>query len=131
MIVKSKDDVIGTKGDASGNKWHSLRLLHAEDGVGVIWHYPGQENLCAERTAADTAGLNERPGTLTNEIVRLTEGSTRGLWINSGIVTEYSGMNANPIRARTIAGTPSNQQAFNKEFPIHFPLLTYNQSYLE
>ena len=35
MIVKSKDDVVGTKGDARGDKWHSLRLLHEEDGMGV------------------------------------------------------------------------------------------------
>ena len=35
MIVKTKDDVVGTKGEASGDKWHSLRLLHKEDGMGV------------------------------------------------------------------------------------------------
>ncbi len=35
MIVKTLEDVIGTKGDAHGDKWHSLRLLHEEDGMGV------------------------------------------------------------------------------------------------
>jgi L-ectoine synthase len=35
MIVKRLEDVVGTKGDAHGNKWHSLRLLHGEDGMGV------------------------------------------------------------------------------------------------
>ena len=35
MIVKRLEDVVGTKGDAHGNKWHSLRLLHKEDGMGV------------------------------------------------------------------------------------------------
>ena len=35
MIVKTKNDVIGTKGDARGEKWHSLRLLHEEDCMGV------------------------------------------------------------------------------------------------
>ena len=35
MIVKTREDVIGTKGDAQGDKWHSLRLLHKEDGMGV------------------------------------------------------------------------------------------------
>jgi L-ectoine synthase len=35
MIVKTRADVIGTKGDAHGDKWHSLRLLHKEDGMGV------------------------------------------------------------------------------------------------
>ncbi len=35
MIVKTKNDVVGTKGDAHGDKWHSLRLLHKEDSVGV------------------------------------------------------------------------------------------------
>ncbi len=35
MIVKTLEDVIGTKGDAHGDNWHSLRLLHKEDGMGV------------------------------------------------------------------------------------------------
>ncbi len=35
MIVKRREDVIGTKGDASGDRWRSLRLLHEEDGMGV------------------------------------------------------------------------------------------------
>ncbi len=35
MIVKRLEDVVGTKGDAHGDKWHSLRLLHKEDGMGV------------------------------------------------------------------------------------------------
>jgi len=35
MIVKTLEDVIGTKGEAHGEKWHSTRLLHAEDGMGV------------------------------------------------------------------------------------------------
>ncbi len=33
MIVKRLEDVVGTKGDAHGDKWHSLRLLHKEDGM--------------------------------------------------------------------------------------------------
>lgn len=35
MIVKTLEDVHGTKGEAHGDKWHSMRLLHAEDGLGV------------------------------------------------------------------------------------------------
>ena len=35
MIVKTLEDVTGTKGEAHGDKWHSMRLLHAEDGLGV------------------------------------------------------------------------------------------------
>ena len=35
MIVKRLEDVVGTKGEAHGEKWHSLRLLHEEDGMGV------------------------------------------------------------------------------------------------
>ena len=35
MIVKTLEDVLGTKGEAHGDKWHSMRLLHAEDGMGV------------------------------------------------------------------------------------------------
>ena len=35
MIVKTLEDVVGTKGDAHGDKWHCLRLLHKEDGMGV------------------------------------------------------------------------------------------------
>lgn len=35
MIVRTRDDVVGTKGDKHGDRWHSLRLLHVEDGMGV------------------------------------------------------------------------------------------------
>lgn len=35
MIIKRQEDVAGTKGEAHGRKWHSLRLLHAEGGMGV------------------------------------------------------------------------------------------------
>jgi L-ectoine synthase len=35
MIVKRLEDVVGTKGEAHGDKWHSMRLLHKEDGMGV------------------------------------------------------------------------------------------------
>ena len=35
MIIKCLEDVVGTKGDVHGDKWHSLRLLHKEDGMGV------------------------------------------------------------------------------------------------
>ena len=35
MIVKTLEDVMGTKGEAHGENWHSLRLLHEEDGMGV------------------------------------------------------------------------------------------------
>lgn len=35
MIVKKLEDVVGTKGDVHGDKWHSLRLLHQKDGMGV------------------------------------------------------------------------------------------------
>lgn len=35
MIIRKKDDVVGTKGDTSGQRWHSLRLLHREDGMKV------------------------------------------------------------------------------------------------
>ena len=35
MIVKRKEDIIGTKGDVSGTLWHSFRLLHEEDGMQV------------------------------------------------------------------------------------------------
>lgn len=35
MIVRRLEDTVGTKGDLHGNKWHSLRLLHKEDGMGV------------------------------------------------------------------------------------------------
>ena len=35
MVVKTLEDVSGTKGEMHGSKWHSMRLLHAEDGMGV------------------------------------------------------------------------------------------------
>jgi len=35
MIIKPLAEVVGTKGEVHGDKWHSMRLLHAEDGMGV------------------------------------------------------------------------------------------------
>ncbi len=35
MIVKTREDVIGTRGEARGDGWRGIRLLHAEDGMGV------------------------------------------------------------------------------------------------
>jgi L-ectoine synthase len=35
VIIRKKEDVVGTKGDASGERWHSFRLLHQEDGMHV------------------------------------------------------------------------------------------------
>jgi L-ectoine synthase len=35
MIVRTLEDVVGTKAEAHGDRWHSLHLLHAEDGMGV------------------------------------------------------------------------------------------------
>ena len=35
VIVRTAEDVAGTKGVASGNKWHSMRFLHEEDGMGA------------------------------------------------------------------------------------------------
>ncbi len=35
MIVRTGEDVIGTKGEVRGEGWRSLRLLHVEDGMGV------------------------------------------------------------------------------------------------
>ena len=35
MIIRTLEDVIGTKGEAHGHKWHNMRLVHAEDGMGV------------------------------------------------------------------------------------------------
>ncbi len=35
MIIRNKEDIFGTKGDASGERWHSIRLLHEEDGMHV------------------------------------------------------------------------------------------------
>ena len=35
MIVRTLEDLIGTKGEAHGNNWHSMRLLRVDDGMGV------------------------------------------------------------------------------------------------
>lgn len=35
MIVKPLEDVYDTKGEMHVDRWHSLRLLHLEDGLGV------------------------------------------------------------------------------------------------
>ena len=55
------------------------------------------------RMNAATAGECLRPGTVMRLIARSTAGSTSGRWTLSGCVTEYSGMKAKPMFARTIA----------------------------
>jgi L-ectoine synthase len=35
MIVKTTDDIRGTKGEVRTESWSSYRLLHREDGMGV------------------------------------------------------------------------------------------------
>ncbi len=35
MIVRTTDDIRGTKGDVKTDAWSSLRFLHQEDGMGV------------------------------------------------------------------------------------------------
>jgi L-ectoine synthase len=35
MIVKTRGELLGIKGDKHGDRWHSLRLLHKDDGMGV------------------------------------------------------------------------------------------------
>ena len=35
MIVRSTDQIGGTKGEVKAGAWSSYRLLHAEDGMGV------------------------------------------------------------------------------------------------
>ena len=35
MLIKTLQDVLGTSGEAHGDKWHSMRLLLAHDGMGV------------------------------------------------------------------------------------------------
>ena len=35
MIVKTTDDLRGTKGEVKAESWSSYRLLHQEDGMGV------------------------------------------------------------------------------------------------
>jgi L-ectoine synthase len=84
MIVKTCTDVAGTKGEASGDRWHSLRLLHQEDGMGVtltdsilepgfdmvLWqknHYEACYCLEGEGTVEELANgavHQIRPGTL-------------------------------------------------------------------
>lgn len=35
MIVRSLESLLGTKAEKHGAKWHSIRLMHADDGMGV------------------------------------------------------------------------------------------------
>lgn len=84
MIIKTKKSVVGTKGEARGDKWYSLRLLHEEDGMGVtitdsileagfemdLWqknHFEACYCLEGEGTVEelDTGEIHEvKPGTL-------------------------------------------------------------------
>jgi hypothetical protein len=70
--------------------------------------HPGQLNAFAALTNVATAGEKGRPGTVVRQIERETSGSTSGRCSSPGSVTEYSGMKANPIPARTIAWTQSS-----------------------
>lgn len=64
--------------------------------------YPGQLKALAAFAKADAAGVNGRPGLCTSSTLRLTSGSTSGRCKSPGKVTEYSGMNAKPMRAMTM-----------------------------
>lgn len=68
MIVKTKADVIGTKGEAHGDKWHSLRLLHKEDGMGVSlvdgFLEPGFEMILWQKNHLEACYCIEGEGTV-------------------------------------------------------------------
>ena len=68
MIVKTRDDVIGTKGEASGNGWWSLRLLHEEDGMGVTltdsFLEPGFDMVLWQKNHFEACYCLEGEGTL-------------------------------------------------------------------
>lgn len=36
MLARKREDIIGNRGDASGDRWHNLPLLHEEGGIRVI-----------------------------------------------------------------------------------------------
>jgi len=68
MIVKTKDDVGGTKGEASGDKWRSFRLLHREDGMGVTlvdgWLEPGFDMVLWQKNHFEACYCIEGEGTV-------------------------------------------------------------------
>lgn len=68
MIVKRKKDVIGTKGDACGDRWRSLRLLHEEDGMGVTLTdsilEPGFEMILWQKNHLEACYCIEGEGTV-------------------------------------------------------------------
>ena len=37
MLVRTLEDVTGTRGEEHGCKWHNMRLLHPEDGAGLVF----------------------------------------------------------------------------------------------
>lgn len=68
VIVKRKENVTGTKGDASGDRWRSLRLLHEEDGMGVTLTdsilEPGFEMILWQKNHLEACYCIEGEGTV-------------------------------------------------------------------
>ena len=83
MIVKTREDVIGTKGEASGDRWYSLRLLHTEDGMGVTLTdsilEPGFEMVLWQKNHLEACYCLEGEGTVeeldTGVIHRIRSGT--------------------------------------------------------
>ena len=68
MIVRTGEDVIGTKGEAHGEGWRSLRLLHEEDGMGVTLVdgvlEPGFDMVLWQKNHLETCYCIEGKGTV-------------------------------------------------------------------
>lgn len=83
MIVKSKTDVIGTKGEVCGDKSHSVRLLHEEDGMGVSLVdgvlEPGFDMILRHRNHLEACYCIEGKGTVedleSGQIYRIEPGT--------------------------------------------------------
>ena len=99
MIIKRKEDVIGTKGDARGDRWSSLRLLHEEDGMGVTltdsFLEPGFDMVLWQKRHLEACYCLEGEGT----VEELDSGTVHE--ITPGTLYAMNAHDRHRIRART------------------------------
>ena len=70
MIVKTTDEIRGTKGEVKTESWSSYRLLHREDGMGVTLTdailEPGLDQTWWYKNHLEAVYCLEGQGTLEN-----------------------------------------------------------------
>ena len=99
MILKTLEDVVGTKGEAHGDKWHSMRLLHQEDGMGVTLAdgllEPGFDMVLQQKNHLEACYCIEGEGT----VEELDSGTVHE--IKAGTLYAMNNHDRHRVRAKT------------------------------